>query len=382
VTAFLRIDDPGRGLLDGELHGTLELYTLDEGDTVEVDGQAIPLEFESTVALAASLEGAPIWDLETSAFFSGDVQVFRQLSFDEGILMTQPYDPERIPVVMVHGTASSAARWAELINELENDPELADRIQIWLFTYNSGNPIPYSAGLLHAALAELVGELDPEGDDPALRDMVVIGHSQGGLLTKMTAIRSGDRLWELVSDRPVGDLDLSPEARELAQRSYFYEPLPFVKRLVFIATPHRGSYLTAIAWAGFRPSRLITRLITLPFTLVSQGFELTQWSDQARVRRASERMPTSIDQMTPGDGFLEALLALPVVPGIEYHSIIAVKGDGPAERGADGVVQYESAHLEGAVSEKVVRSGHSTQAHPATIEEVRRIVRAHVTAQP
>jgi len=382
VTAFLRIEDPGRGILDGALVGDLELYTRDEADSVEVDGTRIPLQFETTVALAASLEGAAIWEVETTAFLSGDFQVFRQLDFEEGILLLQPYRPDRVPVVMVHGTASSAARWSELVNELDNDPELSDRIQIWLFIYNTGNPIPYSAGLLHESLVEAVAELDPEGDDAALQEMVVIGHSQGGLLTKMTAIRSGDRFWKLVSDQPLGALDLSPEARDRARRTYFYEPLPFVERLVFIATPHRGSYLTAMAWAGFNPARLLTRLITLPLTLVTQGIELTQWSDQARVRRASERMPTSIDQMTPGNDFLETLLAIPVEPGVEYHSIIAVKGDGAPERGADGVVKYRSAHLEGAASEKVVRSGHSTQGDPATIEEVRRILRAHVSVQP
>jgi hypothetical protein len=44
----------------------------------------------------------------------------------------------------------------------------------------------------------------------------------------------------------------------------------------------------------------------------------------------------------------------------------------------DGVVAYESAHIEGVASELVVRSGHSTQSHPETIEEVRRILREHV----
>jgi pimeloyl-ACP methyl ester carboxylesterase len=382
VTGFLRLEDPSSGILDGALRGELELYTPDEADEVHVNGRRLPLEFETTVALAASLEGAAVWELENTAFFSGDFRVFRKLHFDEGLLMLHPYDPDRIPVVMVHGTASSVARWSELINELENDPELLDRIQIWLFTYNTGNPIPYSAGLLHEALAQVVDELDPEGESPALRKMVVIGHSQGGLLTKMTAVSSGDRFWDLVNDRPLDSLELPPDLRQQARRSFFYEALPFVRRLVFIATPHRGSYLTAIAWAGFNPAKLLRRVITLPVTLVTQGIELTQWSDEARVRRASEQMPTSIDQMTPGNSFLEALASLPVAPGVEYHSIIAIRGDGPPEQGEDGVVKYRSAHLDGAESEKVVRSWHSTLAHPATIEEVRRILRAHVNSLP
>ena len=47
----------------------------------------------------------------------------------------------------------------------------------------------------------------------------------------------------------------------------------------------------------------------------------------------------------------------------------------------DGVVTYKSAHLEGVASEKIVRSGHSTQGHPDTILEVRRILLEHVEAR-
>ena len=54
-----------------------------------------------------------------------------------------------------------------------------------------------------------------------------------------------------------------------------------------------------------------------------------------------------------------------------------MKGDGRAEDGNDGVVAYRSAHLEGAASELVVRSSHSTQSEPATIQEMRRILHVH-----
>jgi len=54
-----------------------------------------------------------------------------------------------------------------------------------------------------------------------------------------------------------------------------------------------------------------------------------------------------------------------------------VKGDGPPEKGDDGVVRYTSAHIEPVESELVVRSAHSTQSNPHTIEEVRRILYRH-----
>jgi hypothetical protein len=82
--------------------------------------------------------------------------------------------------------------------------------------------------------------------------------------------------------------------------------------------------------------------------------------------------------MSPGNPFLRALNDLPIDPRIKAHSIIAVLGEGPVTGKTDGVVAYESAHIDGVVSEKVVRSGHSTQSHPDTIEEVKRILTEHL----
>ncbi len=64
---------------------------------------------------------------------------------------------------------------------------------------------------------------------------------------------------------------------------------------------------------------------------------------------------------------------------MKAHSIIPVKGDAPPAGQNDGVVVYESAHLDGVASEKVVyRSEHSTQSHPARILELRRILYEHL----
>ena len=82
--------------------------------------------------------------------------------------------------------------------------------------------------------------------------------------------------------------------------------------------------------------------------------------------------------MSPRSAFIQALAPIPVAAGIHAHSIISVQGDGPYAQGNDGVVEYESAHIEPVDSELVVRSPHSTQGVPATIEEVRRILRLHL----
>jgi hypothetical protein len=99
-------------------------------------------------------------------------------------------------------------------------------------------------------------------------------------------------------------------------------------------------------------------------TLQRQGFVLGPFSG----------IPTSITNMNPDNRFIKSLAEIPIADGVVAHSIIAVQGDGPPEQGDDGVVKYLSAHIDGVASEKIVRSGHSTQGHPETIQEVKRIL--------
>ena len=370
VTAFLRFDHPRSALSTGELTGRIELYNVDENPAVNLDGYSVPLEFEPSTSLAYRLEGAPIWDFEIAGFRRGDLNLFGKKS--EGDLkFLSLYYPGKIPVVFVHGTASSPARWAEMVNEFLGDSRIAGHYQFWFFIYNSGNPIALSAMHLREDLELAVRELDPEGGNAALRRMVVIGHSQGGLLTKMTAVNSGTLFWENVSREPFEQADLSAETKDLLQRSLFVEPLPFVKRVVFIATPHRGSFLSENIIG-----KIGRRLIRLPATVTKVGVELVKLNPVGAAR-TSIRVPTSIENMDWSNPFLRTLEALPIAEGVQANSIIPVKGDGPFEKGNDGVVRYTSAHIEGVESELVVRSGHSTQSHPYTIEEVRRILYRH-----
>jgi pimeloyl-ACP methyl ester carboxylesterase len=367
VTAFLRIATPRRGIVDGKVQGNLELYAADQATTVRVGERDVPLELESTAALAYQLEGAPIWDFEIAGFRFAD----QALIFGDGLMMMRPYRPGRIPVVLVHGTASSPVRWAEMFNEISHDPVVSGRYQFWLYQYNTGQPVLYSAMLLRRALRSVLEEVDPTGEDDALRRMVMIGHSQGGLLTKLMAINSGNRFWENATEEPFENVEMARETRELLREAMFFEPVPTLRRVVFIATPHRGSY-QATGWA----LNLIRRFITLPGTLVSQFQGLLK--EQTFAHMGISNLPTSVDNMSPGHSFLRAVNDLPIDPGITAHSIIAVLGEGPVTGKTDGVVAYESAHIEGVASELVVRSGHSTQGHPETVEEVRRILREHL----
>jgi pimeloyl-ACP methyl ester carboxylesterase len=378
VTALLRLEAPRAALARGNLRGALEVHSQDEALDVEIDGATWPLEFETTSALASMLQSSRWWEFEFAGFFSSAIKVSAtQRGANDGLLLLHPYRPGRIPVVLVHGTASSPARWAELVNELEIDAEIWSRYQIWLYIYNTGNPIGFSGGGLRRALEHAVAELDPLGKDPALQQMVVIGHSQGGLLTKLTAVDAGDRFWKLTSDEAIENLRMPPDTRQVLIRSTFFTPQPFVKRVVFLCTPHRGSYLASLSL-----SRWVASFVALPSDLTGRMLEVVTLNEGALALRSLDKLPTSIDNMAPGNDFIETLSALPVAPGIRAHSIIAANGDGPVENSVDGVVSYQSAHLDGVESELVVRSGHSAQANPAVIEEVRRILLLHLLETP
>ena len=235
-----------------------------------------------------------------------------------------------------------------------------------------------SAAELREALADMVKTLDPQGKDPALRQMVVVGHSQGGLLTKMSAVAPGDRIWKSISDQGIDELDMDREIKEVARRMFFFEPLPEVKRVVFIATPHRGSYRTK-DWVR----SLVRTIVNIPVNIVTLNPErLTQFTNQLKLPASMrDRIPSSVDGMSADNPVLQTLVTIPLAPGVKGHSIIPVLPGEEIETGNDGVVEYKSAHIDGVESEFIVRTGHSCQGHPFTIEELRRILYEHIGAR-
>jgi len=227
---------------------------------------------------------------------------------------------------------------------------------------------------LRDALTEKIHDLDPEGTNALLRQMVIVGHSQGGLLTKLTATSTGDKVWRAVSEKPLEEFPVSEEQRAKLRRLLFLEPLPFVSRVVFISTPHRGSYK-----AKSFVRRLASKFMHLPSSTVQvsrDAVSLAKGDFAERFLRG--KLPTSLDSMSPENPALLALAAIPVAPSITAHSIIPVKGEGDVQNGRDGIVAYKSAHVDYVESELVVRGSHSCQDLPVTVEEVRRIVHKHL----
>jgi pimeloyl-ACP methyl ester carboxylesterase len=355
-------------LASGQPPCALELYSGFEAGTIAIRGTQVPLEMDLTTFRAYTLSQSTVWKLGKLQFLAPAERTPSQL------MLNQPYEPGCIPVVFVHGTFSSPVTWAEMANTLIADPVLRQRYQIWSFVYGSGNPLVRSVGEIREALSARVQELDPAGTNAALRQMVVIGHSQGGLLTKATAIHSDDKIWRTVSTNRLEDLNISTADREKLRRLLFLEPLPFVKRVVFIATPHRGSYL-----AGGFARGLAHRLVSLPGALVTRSTDVFKFTSGSEMGKFfGGRIPTSLDGMSPKNPGLRAMAEIPVVPSVKAHSIIPVLGKGDYRQGRDGVVAYQSAHVDYVESEFIVSGKHTCLNQPATIEEVRRILHEHL----
>jgi pimeloyl-ACP methyl ester carboxylesterase len=377
VTGFLRIENPRAGVSLGKLRGRLEMYSVDDRLKIDVAKRDWPLEFETSSALAYTLGESRWWDFEYAGFFSAAVNPWHDKSNRDGLVLVDPYRRGHVPIVLVHGTASSPGRWADLINELEIDDRIASHYQIWLYVYNTGNPIGYSAGVMRQTLERAVHEFDPDGKDPALHRMVIIGHSQGGLLTKLTVVDSGLEFWDDLSKVPPDQLVADEATRNALVSSTIFTPEPFVRRVVFVCTPQRGSYLAALSLAG-----IVESFIDLPSDLTKRIADVISLNPGKIALSSMEAMPTSIDNMRPNSSFIRTLASLPVASGIHAHSIIAREDlDGPLEDSSDGVVKYRSAHIDGVESEKVVHSSHSAQGSPETIEEIRRILLLHLQEQ-
>jgi pimeloyl-ACP methyl ester carboxylesterase len=349
--------------------GVLELSDPNLTPTAEISGRSVPLESDLSATIAYALQRSRVWEMEISGFFSGEIA-----DYEPGLVFCSPYQPGQIPVVLVHGTASSPARWAEMFNGLAADPRLLQRFQLWLFTYNTGNAVQYSRWLLRKALDDAIARFDPEGKDEALRHMVLIGHSQGGLLTKLMIVDSGEVFWNQMKSKGVDPEKLDAEKQKAVRDIAVFEHAPYVDRVIFLATPFRGSFQ-----AGRWYSRLAGKLISLPADVLAISKNLLT-ANLLSDDEMANLIPTSVGQMDPESDFVRLLGSLPIAPGVKAHSIVAVEGDGPVEAGNDGVVEWKSAHLDGATSELVVRCDHSCQSNPLAIVEVRRILLEQLAA--
>jgi pimeloyl-ACP methyl ester carboxylesterase len=378
VTAFLRFEG-SLADLGARRTGRLDLVNPLTCQTVTDRGHSIPLETDLTTPTAYMLAHSDLRGLEYTGFLHAD-----RLNGKTGIHMCQQYQPGKIPVVMVHGLLSSPLTWAPLYNDLIADPAIRDRYQFWAYFYPTGEPYLVTAADLRKQLAQIRRDLDPKGQDPALDQMVLLGHSMGGLISHLLTVDSGKDFWAKISDRPFESLSLSPQARAALQPVFFFDRQPYVRQVVFLGTPHHGSRLSP-SFLG----RAAAGLVQMPKALLTEATDLVIEDPDLPPKLRAGQIPTSVEMLQPGEPELELLASRPRQLPVRYHSIIGLlpksrlgiegllTGLGVPQEG-DGVVPYKSAHLEGVDSEVTVPAEHMhVHHHPLAVREVRRILLEH-----
>jgi len=285
-----------------------------------------------------------------------------RFSYPTNLIFMRPCDPNRIPVVLVHGLLSTPAMWGEVVNGLQADPAIRKNFQFWVFYYPTGQPIPISALDLRNDLRAA------DARYPLPRGMVLVGHSMGGIIARAQASSSGGKaLFNGVFGADAPHVAERLQRAPLLRDSLIFERDKNVRRAVFVCVPHQGS---TIALAG--PVGFIASLIRLPNNILGAVEEVADVVTSMNLQRP----PTSIAGLSPRSPFLKALNERPIK--VPHHTILGDRGRGGSPNSSDGVVPYASAHLATAESELIVPSDHGSFRHPAAIAEMRRILREHL----
>jgi pimeloyl-ACP methyl ester carboxylesterase len=288
------------------------------------------------------------------------------------LIRLQKYDKNRIPVLFVHGLQDTPATWVPMYQSLIQDPEIRKRYQFWAFSYPSGYPYPYSASLLRKEL-DGINRVFPDH-----QKIVIVGHSMGSLISRLMVTNAGDKIWRDIFSKGPDEMNITGASRQLLRDSLLFEHRREISRAIFLSAPHRGSEI-ASNWIG----RLGSRLVRIPTFLADARNAMASVLTVDTASMQLDRAPNSIDTLSPDNRFVKAVNKLPIAPGIPYHSIMGDRGKGGNKDQtppmmSDGVVAYWSAHLDGAVSEKIVPSNHSSHQHPEGIAEVERILKLHL----
>ncbi|TVS09039.1 MAG: hypothetical protein EA424_27890 [Planctomycetaceae bacterium] len=376
VTAILRaVERPSAHA--GDQHVivcALELQDPLASNVVEINGRFVPLESDLTTPLGFYLDNP---EFRLSNIATAGLLDPNRTSHLRGLYMLEAFDPRKIPVLMVHGLWSSPETWSEMINDLRALPEIRDRYQFWTYMYPTGQPFWITAAQMREDLAQTRGIIDPNHRWESLDQMVLIGHSMGGLVSRMQTLDSGHDFWRILSDRSFDELNAEEEMRQRLASTIFFQPNPSIRRVVTIGTPHRGSRFANdyTRWLG-------RKLITLPATMLQVKTRIIRDNPDFFLNTDLLTVTTSIDSLSPESPVLPVMLSARRSSAVKYHNIVGEVSRktflGRVSERGDGVVALESARMDDVESEIVVDADHvNVHQHPRSILEVRRILLEH-----
>ncbi len=380
ITALLRVTSPTIVQSQDSQHRhpcVLELHDPLDSTDIDLNARKVPLQSDLSTPLAYFLDNKKFRE-HTNSNSNMGLLGWQPTEKMRGVFMLEPFDPNRIPVVMVHGLWSSPLTWMPMFNDLRSFQELRKNYQFWFYQYPTGQPFWISATQMRSDLFELRRTLDPDLVHPLLDEMVLVGHSMGGLVSRMQTLESGEEFWRILSDEPFDKVKGDEVERQRLAASLFFHPNNAIKRVVTIGTPHRGSNYSNdyTRWVG-------RKLITLPNSITDIGNSLIRQNPDLFRNTELVTTTTSIDSLSPQSPIFPTMLRARTAPWVKYHNIVGVvqKSNwfgGEAEL-SDGVVEVKSAHMDDVISEILVESRHQDiHSKPRAILEVRSILVEHL----
>jgi len=343
------------------------LYDRYDIDEIKVGRKPLKLAADFSAALAVFEDRC-----ELSKFGLFELLLHEKFYKETGIYAAGDYDPGKIPVVFIHGVKSNPFAFIQVINRLTLENDIRENFQFYFFYYPTGGGWIFTAPKFRESVRVLRPTFDPEQKDAAFKNMVVITHSMGGLIARASVSANPEVIYNAWFTRPIDELRGSERNRKLVRETFAYDPLVDVTRVVFMATPHRGSEI-----ADLKILTLISKLIKLPAAITNNVLELVTANGLNIIEGNFDnfRAPTSIDELSPDNRTIKAVSALKFREEVEVHSIIGARG---GNKKSDGIVPYWSSHLDEAKSELIIESNHSVPRKPAAADEVLRILREHL----
>ena len=337
----------------------------------KLGGRSVKLAYHLTAAVESSLDNKYILKNALAGLIKPGVHEEK----DMGLFGLTSFVPEKIPVVFVHGLDSAPHIWRNAVNEIFADPKLNERYTPLLFMYPSGMAVPMAAAHLRRSLDLYRSRWDPQHRASGFDQMVIVGHSMGGLLTRLQVMDSGEDLWKAFFSKPPSQITwIEDDDKVRLEQSLKFTSYPSVTRVVFVAVPHKGSDIADLSIV-----RLAIRLIRVPTNTakyVAQAMtQETSLINPALLRFHALGM-RSVDMLSPQHPYFIAMNKRAIKT--PFHSIVGNRGKDLGDKSSDGIVPYWSSHLPGAISEEIVPYGHRCTLKKETVEEISRILHLHL----
>nr|MBS9780145.1 alpha/beta hydrolase [Moraxellaceae bacterium] len=333
----------------------LQLYDPYQTQNVTIHNHSYPLatNFSANYAL---------WINENQL---RQVSIMNMLRNDKGVplpqlYMLEPYNPNKRIIIMVHGLASSPFTWLNLTNDLLNDERLRENYQVWQVFYATNLPMLenryYIQQLIEQAYQQTVGT----NQVPAREHSVIIAHSMGSVISRM--MLSNDNLNRKINFK-------NNKLNKNYQQKLQLKALSPVDTAVFISAPFRGTNF-ADRWF----TKALRDVIKLPTELS------TKQSTNPLIHELF--LQNGASQLSDKSAFMQLTQNISINKNVTYHNIVGdyegvldvVNRKSSEHKNSDGIVPYNSSHLEGAKSETVIEGGHAIHTNPKTILQLRKIL--------